>query len=494
MTATPSEAPTLPAPPPKLFRAIVPPLVLPIFLSSADSTVVATALPAIAASFGDVERLSWVIVVNLIAATIAAPVYGRLGDTFGRKRMLFIALSIFLLSAVFSASAPTFGMLLAARALQGMGAGGLMTLAQAVIGENVPKRQIGTYQGYLSANIVAGTTIGPVIGGFLTQLFGWRAIFWGYVPVCALALLLATRLPAGRRGGGRLRFDVAGLALLTSFVVPLMLTVSQLQSLRGVTIGELAVLSAAMLGALLWHQGWTLSPLLPLPLYRNPSFWRSSVMAACSGASLTGMVTFLPIYLQIVGGVSAGHSGLLLIPLTGAISVGSMLTGWLISHSQRTATWPTIGLTITASTLVCLAIWGPSLSTTAISWILAIGGMTQGSAQVTAQITAQSVAGQRQLGAAAATIQLSRSLGSAFGAATTGAVLFGLLSMMDHDTLDLFADLIRHGPGGMATLDPTRRIVVETEMGDAFRGVFLTVACFSGAIVAAAATIPMRRL
>ncbi|HEY0182968.1 MAG TPA: MFS transporter, partial [Rhodopila sp.] len=222
------DAPHLP-PPPHLFRLVVPPMILPVFLASADGTVVATALPAIAATFGEVQNLSWVVIANLIASTVAAPAYGRLGDAFGRKRMMIIALYIFMAASGLCAFAPSFGLLLCARVLQGLGGGGLMTLSTALVGEHVPPRQRGTYQGYLSANIVAGTTIGPVMGGFLTQAWGWHAVFLAYLPVGLLALLLLSRLPAGTRSRVKAGFDVFGVVLLTGFVVPLLLLVSQLQ-------------------------------------------------------------------------------------------------------------------------------------------------------------------------------------------------------------------------------------------------------------------------
>ena len=480
-----------------LFGRIVPPIVLPIFLSSADATVVATALPAIAASFGEVEHLSWIVVANLIASTVSAPAYGRLGDTFGRRRMMIVALCIFVGASFLCSLAWSFPTLIAARMMQGVGGGGLMTLAQALIGEHVPPRQRGSYQGYLSANIVAGSTIGPVMGGLLTQAWGWHAVFLAYVPVGLVAIVLLMRLPLGVRGSGRTTFDVFGLMLLTSFIVPLLLMVSQLQRLHAAALPALAsllALTVAGLMALLWQQRRTPNPLLALPLLRIPDFWRSTVMAGCSGASLTAMMTFLPIYLQVVAGASAAQTGVLLIPLTGAVSFGSMLTGWLISRSGRTAIFPTVGLAVTAVSLVALAIWAPSLSRVELSWLVAVGGLTQGSSMITAQITVQAAAGARQLGAASASVSLARSLGSAFGAAWAGAVLFCTLSAMDGETATLFADMVRRGPGILDGLEAGRKLVVQTEIATAFRGVFLTVACFSCTIVACAATLPMRRL
>jgi MFS family permease len=489
-------APHVP-PPPHLFRMVVPPVVLPVFLAAADGTVVATALPAIAAAFGNVEYLSWIVVANLVSSTVAAPAYGRLGDTFGRRRMMTAALGIFMTASCLCAVAPDFWLLLAARALQGMGSGGLMTLAQALVGEHVPPRQRGSYQGYLSANIVAGATVGPVMGGFITQAFGWQAVFLAYLPLGLVAILLLSRLPPGVAGTRRDGFDLLGMVLLTGFIVPLLLAVSQLQRLNVAALpglGALSVLAASGLIALLWQQRRAPMPLLALPLLRIPAFWRSTVLGACSGASLTALMTFLPIYLQVVAGASAGESGLLLIPLTGAVSSGSVLTGWLISRTGRTAIFPTIGLAITAVSLFALAIWAPSLSRTQLSWLLALGGVTQGSAMITAQITVQTVAGARHLGAASASVQLSRSLGSAFGAAAAGAVLFGLLSLMDPDTAILFTEMVRRGPSVLDAIAPDRQMLVQNEIANAFRGVFLTVAGFSCIIVACAATMPERRL
>lgn len=211
-----------------LFRLVVPPIILPVFLAAADSTVVAIALPSIAADFGEVGNLSWVVVANLIAGTVAAPAYGRLGDQFGRRRIMIFALCLFMAASALCAIAPNFWFLIGARVLQGLGGGGLMVMSQALVGENVPPRRRGTYQGYLSANIVAGCTIGPVAGGLITQVFGWHAVFLCYLPLCLVAMYLVIRLPPGAQGR-RGSFDALGMVLLTLFVVPLLLAVSQLQ-------------------------------------------------------------------------------------------------------------------------------------------------------------------------------------------------------------------------------------------------------------------------
>ena len=173
------EASATPPPPSagSQFLTVFPPIMLPMFLAVADQTIVATALPAIASSLGEIERASWVVVSYLIANTIAAPVYGRLGDTFGRRLMMFVALAIFMAGSVLCALAPSIELLTAFRVLQGFGGGGLMTLSQALIGEAIPPRERGRYQGYLAGIAVSSNTFGPVAGGYLTQAFGWQSIF-----------------------------------------------------------------------------------------------------------------------------------------------------------------------------------------------------------------------------------------------------------------------------------------------------------------------------
>ena len=168
---------------------------LPMFLAVVDQTIVATALPAIAAATGEVERASWIVVAYLIAATIAAPIYGRLGDSFGRRRLMFVALPVFIVASVLCAASPTIELLTLARVLQGLGGGGLMTLSQALVGEAIPPRERARYQGYLAAVAVCANSFGPVAGGYLTEHFGWPSIFLINVPIGLGAFALTWRLP-----------------------------------------------------------------------------------------------------------------------------------------------------------------------------------------------------------------------------------------------------------------------------------------------------------
>jgi EmrB/QacA subfamily drug resistance transporter len=481
-----------------LLLTVFPSIMLPVFLAVIDQTIVATALPAIARSLGEVERLSWVVVSYLVANMIAAPVYGRLADAFGRRRLMLTALAVFIVASVLCAVSTTMLMLLAARLVQGFGGGGLMVLSQALIGESVPPRERGHFQGYLATMIVCGSAFGPVAGGFLTEWFGWRSVFLVNLPLGIIAMLLVLRLP--RTSGthqGRHAFDAVGVALLAAFVAPLLIALELAQRLDVRLLPGMVALTAVALVSLVLlfrQERRATSPLLPLALMRLPTIWRADAMAGFAGASLVSMVTFLPIYLQVVDGVSPAETGFLMLPLTVGVGCGSFTAGRMISWTGRTAILPSLGLLVTFATLVGVAIFAPVLTRWEIMWLLGLSAFFQGSAMPVAQVTVQMVAGPRQLGVGAASVHLARSLGSAFGVALVGAVLFGVLAATDGDTAVLFTGMVREGPAAMAHLTPGRHAEVQAEIGNAFRAVFLTVSVFSCCISALSWTLPVRRL
>ena len=480
-----------------LFFTVFPSIMLPMFLAAVDQTIVATALPAIAGSLGDIERVSWVVVSYLVATTIAAPVYGRLGDVLGRRRMLFVALAVFILASLLCALAPTVLLLSAARILQGFGGGGLMTTSQALVGEVVPPRERGRYQGYLASIFVASSTFGPVAGGWLTQHFGWPSVFLVNLPLGAVAVMLAFRLPKRAGSGGRLQFDFLGVALFALFIAPLLLALERLQQFDPAALPVVALLvalSIASLVLLIRQERRAASPLLPLGLLRQSAIWRCDLMGACVGAMLVSMVTFVPIWLQVVRGIGPGQVGLMLLPMTAGIAFGSLFTGRMMAKTQRTAIFPSIGLAITGATLLVLGFAAPRLSNTAVPILFVLYSMSLGTAMPVVQLTVQLVAGRANLGAAAASVQFSRSVGGAFGTALVGAVLFAVLSSADRGTATLFAHMVEQGPVAMAGLDAARRAVVSAEIRDAFQSAFLTIAGFTGLALAMAWTIPVRRL
>jgi EmrB/QacA subfamily drug resistance transporter len=479
------------------FLMVFPPIMLPMFMAVADQTIVATALPAIASSLGEIERASWVVVSYLIANTIAAPVYGRLGDTFGRRFMMIAALALFMTGSLLCSLAPNIELLTLFRVVQGFGGGGLMTLSQALIGESIPPRERGRYQGYLAGIAVTSNSFGPVAGGYLTQTLGWPSIFWINIPLGLLAMLFVFRIPARQGDRKRTTFDSPGLVLFIFFIGPVILALEQVQrmdlSKMPIAFGLLG-LGLVSLGLLAFQERITTSPLIPPALFRQPSIWRSDAMAAVHGAALVSLITFLPIYLRAVRGLSPAETGLMLLPLTAGIGIGSMATGQMVTRTGRTAIFPTFGLIGATAGLLLLAFWIPYLSTKEMAWAFAVIALCMGTVMGVVQVTVQAMSGPQLLGTGAATVQFSRSVGAAFGTATVAAVLFSVLTATDRETATLFGTIIERGPEAIATLAPARYAMVQAQIADAFHYAFLTIATFTGIGILLAWSIPLRRL
>ena len=485
------------APGRSLFLTVFPSIMLPMFLAALDQTIVATALPAIAGSLGEVERVSWIVVAYLVANTIAAPVYGRLGDALGRKKIMFVALGVFVAASLLCAASTSILMLTFGRLVQGVGGGGLMTLSQALIAEAVPPRERGRYQGYLSGMYATAATFGPVAGGWLTQHWGWQAVFLVNLPLGIAAAALVMRLPAQPVRGGRLQFDVWGTVFFAGFIAPILLALERAQSFDPHDLPAIAALLALAVGSawMLWRQEKRApAPLLPIQLFRQAGIWRSDAMAACVAAQTVSLISFLPMYLQVVRHAGVAHSGLLLLPLTLGVAIGSFFCGRLIAKTGRTAILPSIGLAITATMLMALALFAPRLETGTIIAMLAVASLCTGPAMPVVQMTTQTVAGPRYLGAAAASVQFSRSVGASIGTALVGAVLFALLAARDPHIAGLFASLVQQGPHALDALAPARQAVVRGEIADAFRGAFFTIACCTTGAMLFAWWLPVRRI
>lgn len=496
---TPAPAAVSPrvTPAPNLFLTVFPSVMLPMFMAALDQTIVATALPSIAGSLGDVERVSWIVVSYLVATTIAAPVYGRLGDAIGRKRMMFVALGVFVAASVLCALSTSILMLTAARLLQGAGGGGLMTLSQALIAEAVPPRERGRYQGYLSGMYASASTFGPVAGGWLTQHFGWPSVFMVNLPLVLLATLLVSRLPNIARGGGPVRFDVVGTIFFAGFITPILLAMEKAQHVDTAAvpmIAALVALAVASLVLLIWQERRASHPLLPVNLLRQAGIWRSDGIAAFVAAQNVSLVSFLPMYLQVVRGAGTTHAGMLLLPLTLGIATGSFFTGRIIAATGRTAILPSIGLAVTASMLFALAVLAPHLGNGTISLMLAIAALSGGTAMPTVQMTVQVVAGPRFLGAAAASVQFARAVGASIGTALVGAVLFAVLAHQDAHVAAMFARIVQQGPRALAALPEVQRLAVTGQIADAFRYAFVTIGCFSALAMLCAWWLPVRRI
>ncbi len=481
-----------------VFLRLFPSIALPMFLAAVDQTIVATALPAIAADLGQVERVSWVVVAFLIATTISAPVYGRLGDAYGRRRMLLVALVMLVAGSLLCAVAASVETLSAARAIQGFGAGGLMTLSQALIGETIPPRQRGRFQGYLATIFLCASTIGPLLGGLLAENFGWRSVFLANIPFGVLAVLLALRLDAGRAPGGRFGavLDLPGVAL---FALAAPCALLGLESLRQPTPGHLATaavllpVAAALVWLLLKWEARVAAPLLPIALLRNPSVWRADALALCHGATMISLISFLPFYLQVVRGTTPVEAGLILLPLTGGIAVGALISGRIMARTGALMTLPTVGMALFATGLFALALALPVIPTGWLPVYFALLSPLLGTVMPVVQITVQLAAGGAQLGAAASSVALSRSLGAAMGAALTGTVLFAAAALIaGAGGMAAVVTLLESGSG--AGLTEAVLAVARVDLASAFRVALAVIAGYAACAALLAWTNPQRRV
>ncbi|HET8996547.1 MAG TPA: MFS transporter, partial [Acetobacteraceae bacterium] len=305
------------------------------------------------------------------------------------------------------------------------------------------------------------------------------------------------RLPTHGARGGRMQFDVLGTVLFAGFIAPVLLALERAQKFDPAALPGIGVLLAVAVVAallLLRQERRAPSPLLPVQMFRNPGIWRADLMSACVAAQTVSMVTFLPMYLQIVRGQNPAEAGLLLLPLTVGIAIGSLFAGKAIARTGRTAIMPSIGLAVTAAGLVTLALFGPLLSNTQLMLLLAVIAAATGPTMPVVQITVQVVAGPQLLGAAAASVQFARSVGAAFGTAIVGAVLFALLAMRDPGLAHSFTALVEQGPRVLAGLPAAHRRLVQNEIAEAFRGAFLMIATFTTGGLLMAWWLPVRRV
>ncbi len=478
------------------FLRLFPSIMLPMFLAMVDQTIVAAALPTIAGDLGGAEKLSWIVIAYLVAATVVSPVYGRLGDLLGHKRLMFAALVLLIVASIFCALATSVEMLIAARVLQGFGGGGLMTLSQALIGVHVPPRERARYQSLLSTTAVSSTAFGSVAGGWLTEQFGWRSVFIVSVPIGLLAMLLVRRLPAFTGERKPFRFDALGLFLFVVFITSSLLALHQVQQWRPEIVWPslgLLVLGVVAILLLIRREKRAPDPLLPIPLFRHPAIWRSDVMALCHGALLVSLVTFLPLYLRVGHGANATQIGLALLPITIGVPIGSITTGLLILSTGRTAIIPSLGLIVVVLVLLTVGLLLPVLDVVEVAAILGICTLFMGTVMTVVQLTTQAASGPDLRGTAAASVQFSRSIGATLGTALVAAVLFASMTSTDVDAARMFADILQERSDAISLLPTARRAVVEAEITRAFQAAFLVMSGFATVSMIMAWTLPVRR-
>jgi EmrB/QacA subfamily drug resistance transporter len=460
--------------------AVLGALFLALLLAALDQTIVSTALPTIVGELGGLTHLSWVVTAYLLTSTVAGPFYGKLGDIYGRKIILQSAIVIFLVGSALCGLAQNMIGLIAFRALQGIGGGGLIVTIIAVIGDLIPPRERGRYQGLFGAAFGLATILGPLLGGFFVDQLTWRWIFYINLPTGLLALfVIAVALPppSTRR---RHEIDYRGGALLT---IALTATIV-FTSLGGIsfawtspvtlTLIAVSVISAAFFVAVERHAR---EPLLPMTLFRNRNFVVASSVGLILGLALFGSVTFLPIYLQVAKGVSPSASGLMLMPMMFGMLITSILSGRIISRWGRYKLFPVTGTAIMTFGLFMLS----RLSLDSHQWQTSLDalwlGLGMGMVMQVLILAVQNSIEYEYLGVATSGTMLFRSVGGALGVALFGAIFAGgLRARLGPEGLDFLTNAV---PAAVRGLPPVMQQEYIDAVMAALRPVFVAATCIA---------------
>jgi EmrB/QacA subfamily drug resistance transporter len=444
-----------PQEPAQRVRVIFGALMLVILLASLDQTIVATALPTIVGDLGGIQHLSWVVTAYLLASTITGPLYGKFGDLYGRKGTLQVAIVIFLIGSALCGIAQNMTELISFRALQGLGAGGLLTTTIAVVGDIIPPRDRGRYQGLFGAVFGVSTVIGPLLGGFFVDNLSWRWIFYINLPVGAAALFVIATVFHSRTERVEHAVDYAGAALLAGGLTCIVL----FTSLGGSTFAwgstetfVLIALSVVLLTAFVFAEARATEPILPLELFRNRIFTVCAAIGFIIGLALFGAVTYLPVFLQISKGRSPTSSGLQLTPMMAGLLVTSIASGRLISKWGRYRPFPIVGTAVMAVGMLLLSRLHLSTTGTYTSLSMLVLGFGLGMVMQVLVLAVQNAVDFRNMGVATSGSILFRQIGGSIGIAIFGAIftnqLAGKLKLPAgaHPVKTVSPEVIRHLP------------------------------------------------
>ena len=406
-------------------RVIFGALILVFLLASLDQTIVSTALPTIVGDLGGLQHLSWVVTAYLLASTVSGPLYGKFGDLYGRKVVLQTAIVIFLVGSALCGLSQNMAELIAFRAVQGLGAGGLIVTAIAVVGDVIPPRDRGRYQGIFGAVFGVATIIGPLLGGFFVDNLSWRWIFYVNLPIGAVAFMVIGAVFHATSATREHRVDYLGAALLASALSSIVL----FTSLGGTTwawnspeIIALIVISFVSTIAFLFVESRAMEPILPLSLFRNRTFAVTSAVGFVVGLALFGAVTYLPLYLQIVKGVSPTKSGLQLTPLMLGLLITSVLSGQLISRWGKYRIFPIIGTAVVTLGMILLSRLDTGTSLRVVVVDMIVLGLGLGMVMQVLVLAVQNAVDYRMLGVATSGSTMFRSIGGSIGVSLFGAI------------------------------------------------------------------------
>ena len=413
-------------------------LMLVLLLAALDQTIVATALPTIVSDLGGLNELAWVTSAFLLAQTVVTPVYGKLGDLYGRKRVLQSAIVIFLAGSALCGQAQSMPELIAFRAVQGLGAGGLVVLIQAVIGDVVPPRERGRYQGLFGAVFGVASVGGPLLGGLIVQAVSWRWIFYVNLPLGIVAMLVLGATLPRTLTTSRPSIDYVGAGLLAAALSAIVLVTSLGGTTWAWSSGEVIVIGTigvALLAAFVVAERRAREPIVPIELLRNPVFAVGGTLSMIVGFALFGSVTFLPLYFQTVDGATPTGSGLRLVPMMVGVLSMSILSGQLITRTGRYKAFPIIGTALMSAGLLLLSRLDVGTSIVASSLYLLVLGLGLGSVMQVLVLAVQNAVDYSTLGSATSAVTLARGIGGSLGTAVFGTVFSSGLRRHLHGVL-----------------------------------------------------------
>jgi EmrB/QacA subfamily drug resistance transporter len=452
-----SAVPSTPAEPAPLdhakIRAIMVGILLAMFLSALEQTIVAPALPTIGRVLSDVDNLPWVVTSYLLACTAMTPLFGKLSDIYGRRRMMLVAIVIFLVGSAACALAPNMATLIAARVLQGIGGGGILPLAHTIIGDMVSPRERARYQSYTSIMFMIASISGPVLGGVLTDYVHWTMIFWINLPLGLVALWTTDRalreLPRHDRPH---RLDVLGAVLMTCAALALMLAMSLGGQTRGGTHygwGSWPIVSLLAGSCALWllfslRVARAPEPFIPLSILREPIVAAIAVAGFFSVGVIIALSIFLPLYFELVLGFTPSGSGTALIVFLAAATAGSYIAGRLMMRFTHYKWVPLTGLALGIAMLAVMAAKPAGLSLTVVCVLLAVGGTGLGVMYPVTTTIVQNAVAPHQLGTATGSLNFARQLGGTIIVAAFGAIVLGGIDTGGHG---LTLELLRGGAG-----------------------------------------------